>query len=119
MADAQGADGAGGPAFKTPRQHARRPVELPVTLVRGDDRREAEILFDTGDVSLGGAFLRSAVLLEIDDELDLELVLPAGRGVRARGRIVRVSQDPPGMGIAFTNLAASDREALQELLKGS
>jgi hypothetical protein len=80
------------------------------------------IRFASADVSTGGAFLRSELLLEIGELLTLEFDLPGGRHVRARGRVVRVSSGSgprdqhPGMGVEFVDLAPEDHAAIQERL---
>lgn len=99
------------------RKHQRHAIELPVTIVDEVGKTSGTIQFDTSDLSLGGAFMRSSLLFEVDEELGLELTLAPGRTVRARGRVVRVVRDgPAGMGIAFTSLEETDREAIRSFL---
>jgi uncharacterized protein (TIGR02266 family) len=103
------------------RKHERRPIELPVTLVDDANRVRGKIRFDSKDLSVGGAFLRSDLLFEVGEELRIEFSLPDGPRVRAHGRVVRVSRerDPgnvPGMGIEFTDLSAEDREAVRAFI---
>jgi len=114
--DAKPGPGAVPPGRK-PRKFERKRLELPVTIVDQDQRTAAGIQFDTADLSLGGAFLRSAVLFEMDEELTLELALGGDKTARVRAKVVRLSyDDPPGMGIAFTRLEDRDREAIRGLL---
>lgn len=103
---------------RRPRRFERRRVALPVTIVDERGRSTGEIQFDTQDLSVGGAFLTSRLLFELDEDLEIEFILPGGFKVRARGRVARVSGDPPGMGIAFSALAEGDREAIREYLAG-
>jgi len=103
------------------RAHPRKQAELPVIVADSDNRVEGEICFDTRDLSLTGAFLRSDLLFEVGEELDLAFLLPEGRTVRARGRVVHVVREPrdtnvAGMGISFTNLSDRDREAVRAFL---
>jgi len=92
-------------------------VEVPVTIVDEIGKSYGTILFDTSDLSLGGAFMRSSLLFEVDEELGLELSLSPDRTVRARGRVVRVvREEPAGMGIAFTRLDEADREEIRNFL---
>jgi uncharacterized protein (TIGR02266 family) len=102
------------------RQHARSPVELPITVSDAANRVEGHIEFNTQDLSGGGAFIRSDLLFEVGEELQLDFSLPDGRSVRARGKVVRVARDSgddviPGMGIAFVDLGDADREAIRAL----
>jgi uncharacterized protein (TIGR02266 family) len=103
------------------RKHTRAPVELPITVSDSANKVDALIQFNTQDISVGGAFIRSDLLFEVGEELSLEFRLPSGEMVRAQGKVVRVSRDTgddlvPGMGIQFVNLADTDREALRELV---
>jgi uncharacterized protein (TIGR02266 family) len=103
------------------RQHARAPLELPITVSDSANKVDAHIQFNTQDISVGGAFIRSDLLFEIGEELSLVFAMPDGRVVQARGKVVRVARDTgddtvPGMGIQFVNLADSDREAIEGLV---
>lgn len=109
----------------TPREqraHARRELELPVLVHDTGNRVRGAIRFDLRDLSMGGAFLRADLLFEVGDELHVEFELPDGKAVKARGRVVRVSRDPApreaGMGIAFSEMSDTDREAVQAFLAG-
>jgi hypothetical protein len=112
------------------RKFERRPAELPVTVRAAGSKVEGGIHLDSLDVSEGGAFLRSQLLFEVGEILQLEIPLPGGIMVKATGKVVRVSRGRadgdgkpgvPGMGIEFTRLAMSDRRAittsLSQLLK--
>ena len=88
------------------------------------NRVDGLIQFNTQDLSVGGAFIRSDLLFEVGEELTLEFALPDGRTVRARGKVVRVARDTggdlvPGMGIQFVNLADADRDAIRASVRGS
>ncbi len=103
------------------RRHPRASVELPVTVADATNSVDAVIEFDTADVSLGGAFVRSDLLFEIGEELGLTFTLPSGEAVRAKGKVVRVARDTgddavPGMGIAFSFLSDMDRDAILTLV---
>lgn len=105
------------------RAHARRVLELPVLVNDAGNRVHGAIRFDTRDISLGGAFLRSDLLFEVGEELHVEFQLPDGLLVRARSRVVRVARGESGaeagMGIAFTLLSDRDREAVRDFLSRS
>jgi hypothetical protein len=98
------------------RRFDRRLAELPVTVHAAGNKVSGGIHLDTSNMSEGGAFLRSDLLFEIGEVLDLEIPLPGGQLVKASGRVVRVSrtsQDAqPGMGIEFTKLTQQDRKAI-------
>jgi c-di-GMP-binding flagellar brake protein YcgR len=111
----------GGGDGSNKRKHERRAFELPITVSDAANRVVAIIQFSTQDLSLGGAFVRSHLLFEINEILSLQFSLPDGRQVRAQGKVVRVSRDSgddvvPGMGVQFIDLPDEDRAALQRLL---
>ena len=91
-------------------------MELPVTIVEAEQKTAGGLFFDTTDLSIGGAFLRSTVLFEVDEILRIEFTL-AGNTIVARARVVRVSYDePPGMGIEFVGLDDHERDAIRAFL---
>ncbi len=102
------------------RKHARRPISVDVRAAPTGDRA-GQLVFESIDVSIGGAFLRSDLLLELGDQLEVEIPLPAQAAVRALGRVVWVTRDPrikgnAGMGIEFVDMAEDDRERLASFL---
>lgn len=83
---------------------------------------EAGIRLDTADLSEGGAFLRSDLLFEVGETLNLEIPLASGETLLATGRVAWVtrgggSTTPAGMGIAFERLSAPDRRRLAQSLR--
>jgi Tfp pilus assembly protein PilZ len=105
------------------RKFDRRAAELAVMVSsrRGGEKAKGGITLDSADVSEGGAFLRSDLLFEIGETLELEIPVPTGPAIKVVGRVVRVSQgraesDAPGMGIEFLELAATDREKMRKAL---
>ena len=103
------------------RAFPRKAVELPVLVYDAGNRVRGAIRFDTRDLSLGGAFLRSDLLFEPGEELELEFELPSKLLVRARSKVVRVVRDgnpnDAGMGIAFLSLG--DADAVRAFITGS
>ena len=67
------------------RRHSRRSVELPVLVSDAANRVKAGIRFDAADVSAGGAFLRSDLLFEVGEILNLAIELPPNRRISAVG----------------------------------
>ena len=105
------------PGRRDMRRFDRRRAELPVTVRAAGNSVEGGIRLDSADLSEGGAFLRSDLLFEIGENLELEIPLPSGQVVKAAGRVVRVSRSLgrealPGMGIEFTKLSLQDRRAI-------
>jgi hypothetical protein len=101
------------------RKAQRVAVEVPVTIVgnpHGPPRGALKVVFDTGDVSRSGAFLRSSSLLELGERVVLELQLGSKR-IRVTAKVVRIQQTQPhGMGVLFEDLASEARDALDSHL---
>jgi Tfp pilus assembly protein PilZ len=104
------------------RKHSRRSVELPVLVSDAANRVKAGIRFDATEVSVGGAFLRSDLLFEVGEVLNLQIEIPPNRRISAVGRVVRVSRGTAqdrlaGMGIEFIDLSAADRAAIETAIR--
>ncbi len=118
--------GGGGVSFgRESRKQSRVVLELPMVVSDPSSRVSGSILFDSADVSTGGAFLRTDLLFEVGELLVLQFQLPrteAGDGphIRTAGRVTRVSRgqakEIPGMGVEFVDLRPEDRAAIEERL---
>jgi c-di-GMP-binding flagellar brake protein YcgR len=81
-----------------------------------------QLVFEAADLSQGGAFLKSDLLLEPDETLNMEFQIPhTGHTVRAQLRVVWVRRFPeegevPGMGVSFLAMSESDQQALDRYL---
>jgi len=119
--------GAGGASFgRESRKQSRAVLELPIVASDPSSRVSGSILFESADVSTGGAFLRTDLLFEVGELLVLQFQLPrteAGDGphIRTAGRVTRVSRgqakEVPGMGVEFVDLRPEDRLAIEEHLR--
>ena len=101
------------------RQYVRKPVAARV--VGKEAAGLAHLFFDSQDLSVGGAFLKADLLLEVGELLVLELKLPDGASFDAQARVawVRRSEGAGGMGIQFIGLAPHDRARLEKFLEGA
>ena len=100
---------------KDQRKHTRRNAELSISVSAVDGPKVAgRLQFSSGDLSEGGAFLKSDLLLEEGEIVNVDIALPSGQRIKATARVVRTSQDQStgGMGIEFVRLAESDRKSL-------
>ena len=100
---------------KDQRKHARRRAELAINVSTVDGPKVVgQLQFPSGDLSEGGAFLRSDLLLEEGEIVNVDIALPGGRTIKATARVVRTNQShgEGGMGIEFVRLADSDRKSL-------
>lgn len=82
-----------------------------------------QLLFESGDLSAGGTFLRSDLLLEEGEALRLEFEVPgAARPLSAQARVAWVRRFPkegeePGMGVEFVSMSDEDRAVLTAFLE--
>jgi Tfp pilus assembly protein PilZ len=101
-------------------RHRRATLRLVVRASDPARRVAGGIAFDAAEVSGGGAFLPSPVLMEVGDRLNLEFALPDGHQVQTQARVVRASRggsdEPSGIGVEFVDIAPDDRAAIERLL---
>ena len=105
------------------RASPRRELELPASVHDHHNRVKGAIRFDTRDISLGGAFLRSDLLFEVGEELSVEFQIPGGPLVCVRGKVIHVARATgpaatveAGMGIAFSEMSEHDRDAVRAFI---
>ncbi len=71
----------------------------------------------TRNINEGGMFIATDSPLGIDESLELHFQLPGtGEPVKATGRVVRIQDEPAGMGIEFEELDESARRRINELV---
>lgn len=79
------------------------------------------LTFTSADVSTGGAFLKSDLLLEQGESLSLHFEVPGAGAVQAQARVAWVRRFPeegqiPGMGVEFVVLRDDERAAISRWL---
>jgi Tfp pilus assembly protein PilZ len=99
-------------------------VEIPATVSDAANLVNVVIEFNIQDISAGGAFIRSDLLFEVGEELNLGFQIPDGLAVEIKGKVVRVARDSggdpvSGMGIQFISLTENDKAAIRALVEGS
>jgi hypothetical protein len=92
------------------RASPRLDVQLPVTVSAGGRTIEARTL----NVSAGGALLEGTSFGPRDGAVEVEIKMPQGPWVRARGLIVRAL--PQGTGIRFTDIDPAARDRLDSMV---
>jgi uncharacterized protein (TIGR02266 family) len=98
------------------RRFPRR--SLQVEFRAQDHAGGGQLLLSSTDLSAGGAFLQSELLLEVGELLALAFQVPGmEQGLQARARVVWVRRFPqgaelPGMGVEFVAMREEDRAAL-------
>jgi hypothetical protein len=101
-----------------------RPVEPSA---RHDERVTINKEFESFDafvheyvmnVSRSGAFIKSRELLPIGTPVHLRFTVLVDdvHTIEGVGEVVRVEQDPPGMGVVFTELSECSKDLLNKLL---
>jgi uncharacterized protein (TIGR02266 family) len=102
------------------RRFVRRTLQVEF---RGRDAEGAGVLlFETADLSTGGTFLKSDLLLEEGETLSFEFRIPgAEKTLLAQARIAWVRRFPAdgqaaGMGVEFMAMSDEDRQALEQFL---
>jgi CheY-like chemotaxis protein len=92
------------------RRFQRVGVRCKVTVSSGSERVEGHTL----DVSLNGVLVEASRAFEQNAGVDVEIKLPAGAPVRARGRVMRKIDNR--MGILLDNMQSNESARLQEFL---
>lgn len=105
------------------RLSKRKPIKVQITVHDGEGF--GDLYFETKDISTGGIFITSDLLLDVGEKLHLEFHLPdSNKPVQAEGTVVRVIRVPrlpdqdfkPGMGIKFTKISDEDKKRLENFL---
>jgi uncharacterized protein (TIGR02266 family) len=98
-------------AFEERRKHPRYPIPLMVkcaTLQRAMQMR-------TGDISIGGVFLRTTTPEPVGTSVTLTMRLPGGLEVHGEGLVVHTRKGV-GMGIQFRQFAGSGEHTLERFI---
>ncbi|MCW5828583.1 MAG: PilZ domain-containing protein [Deltaproteobacteria bacterium] len=111
-----------GPVKTGRRRYTRLPCRVTVQITEAEG--EGHLLFTSVNLSLGGVFLESELLLEVGSILKLAFRLPdSDVPTEASAVVVRVSDEDslgrmqPGMGLEFTSMAPAGRMALEAWLR--
>ncbi|MFO8072854.1 MAG: PilZ domain-containing protein [Polyangia bacterium] len=73
------------------------------------------------NLSRSGAFVRSKNPLPVGTSVDLRFTVITDdiETIEGRGEVVRVEEDPPGMGVVFTRLTGYSKELIERMLTRS
>ena len=105
------------------RRYTRYPIGVSFKLSESNEVGSGEILFDTINISGGGAFLRSELLLDVGVEVEVTFQLPnSADQLVTTARIAWVTRGSsgnrdPGMGIEFISLGDKERELIESLIQ--
>jgi hypothetical protein len=109
------------PAAKSSRrQQTRAPVdaEILTQITQAENRVAGGLRISTAALQGGTAFLRSDLLFEIGEELELTLQLTRGQQLTAKARVTSVVRDTgvsaaPGMTVHLLDLPKPARDRLR------
>jgi uncharacterized protein (TIGR02266 family) len=102
------------------RRFARKAI--PVEFRGRDAEGDGQLVFESEDISAGGTFLKSDLLLEPGERMTLEFRVPAvPRLLKAQARVVWARRFPQegeaaGMGVEFSAMSEEDRDVLTRYL---
>lgn len=103
-------------------EHRRAPrKQLAARFTARESSGAGTLSFRSEDVSTGGAFLRSELLLEQGETLALTFEVPGWGEVTSRARVAWVRRFPEadqvaGMGVEFVVISEDEREAIARWL---
>ena len=92
-------------------------IEKRVTINKEFESFDAFVHEYVTNVSRSGVFIRSKEPLPIGTEVDLTftVIMDDVETIEGAGQVVRVQDDPPGMGVAFTKLTKVLRRPARQL----
>ncbi len=104
------------------RRYIRVPVQVEFCVREGSSDEHGQLFFAGRNVSRGGAFLASDLLLEIDTHLHIRFQLPGLEPITTGALVAWISDGEdgePGMGISFTTLRPDYLQAIESFILNS
>lgn len=101
-----------------PSEGSRRPREARVTINKDFESFDEFIREYVTNISKTGAFVKRAEPLPVGTEVDLKftVIMDDVETIEGVGKVVRVQQDPAGMGVVFTRISHHSQHLLELLL---
>ncbi len=105
------------------RRFSRYPIRVEFRIHEEQAPTKGKLLFDSLDLSAGGAFLRSDFLFEIGTEIEVSFKLPnQDEAVNTKAKVTWVTRgstgrSDPGMGVEFLELSPTDQASIEELIQ--
>lgn len=95
-----------------------RRTEDRVTINKEFENFDAFIHEYVTNISRSGVFIRSKNPLEIGTRVNLKFTVITDdiESIEGVGEVVRVEEDPPGMGVVFIELSSYSQELIERLL---
>ena len=93
-------------------------IEKRITINKEFESFDAFVHEYVTNVSRSGVFIRSKDPLPVGTKVNLKFTVIMGHVevIEGAGEVVRVQDDPPGMGVAFTELTKYSEDLLVRLL---
>jgi uncharacterized protein (TIGR02266 family) len=117
--DAKGVETS--PSGSTPKPPAGEGgrADERVTINKEFESYEAFVNEYVTNISRTGVFIRSKTPLEVGTKVNLRftVIMDDIETIEGVGEVVRVHDDPPGMGLVFTELTEESRQIIDRLLE--
>jgi hypothetical protein len=99
----------------------RKGREERVTINKEFESYDAFINEYVTNISRTGAFVRSKAPLAVGTKVNLRftVIMDDIETIEGVGQVVRVHDDPPGMGVVFTELSSYSKGLIDRLLTGN
>jgi len=96
----------------------RTPRDSRLTINKEFGSFESFIEEYVTNVSRSGAFIKTSDPPPVGTEVDLKftVIMDDLETIEGVGKVVRVQQDPPGMGVVFTRISHHSQRLLEKLL---
>ena len=105
------------------RRFSRYPIRVEFKIHEDTETSKGKLLFDSLNLSAGGAFLHSDYLFDVGSDLDVSFKLPNNdEPIHVKAKVTWVTRGSTGrtesgMGVEFINLEASDRATIEALIQ--
>lgn len=115
MSDARG---AGEGAAEAPAPGVAHRREERVTINKEFESFDEFLAEYVTNISRSGVFVRSKNPLPVGTVVNLHftVIMDAIETIEGTGEVVRVEEDPPGMGVVFTQISSYSKELIDKLL---
>jgi Tfp pilus assembly protein PilZ len=99
-------------------EDGRKPRETRLTINKDFESVDEFIREYVTNVSKTGAFVKRERPLPIGTEVNLKftVIVDDVEIIEGVGKVVRVQQEPPGMGVVFTSISGGSQKLLERLL---
>jgi uncharacterized protein (TIGR02266 family) len=99
-------------------EDGHKPRETRVTINKDFESFDEFIREYVTNISKTGAFVKRASPLPVGTEVNLTftVIVDGVETIEGVGKVVRVQNDPPGMGVVFTSISQASQNLLERML---